>query len=106
MISSLQTSRFFTRSLNVTVTAIVTRYSCACAAVENPNTAFLYCVTLPRTTQLADFSSTTRRWLSRTKRSTIDLVMSCSSVYSVVPFSNTGIATDLRCVGSSAGLVV
>jgi hypothetical protein len=46
------------------------------------------------------------RWLSRTKRCDTAVVISCSSVYSVVPFSNTGIATDFRCDGSSAGLVV
>jgi len=33
-------------------------------------------------------------------------VISWSSVYSVVEFSNVGIATDFRCAGSSAGLVV
>lgn len=82
------------------------RYSCAVDASVKPNTEFLYCVTLPRTTQLADFSSTTLRWLSRTKRCATLVVISCSSVYSVVPFSNTGTATDFRCDGSSAGLVV
>lgn len=90
----------------MTCTPIVMRYSCARAASVNPNTAFLYCVTRPRTTQFADFSSTTLRWLSRTKRCDTEVVISCSSVYSVVPFSNTGIATDFRCDGSSAGLVV
>lgn len=85
---------------------MVTRYSCACEASVKPNTEFLYCVMRARTTQLADFSSTTLRWLSRTKRWTTAWVSSWSSVYSVVPFSNVGTATDLRCDGSSAGLVV
>lgn len=106
MISSFQISRFFTRSLKTTWTAIVTRYSDDSAVLVKPNTEFLYCVIFARTTQSAAFSSTTLRWLSRTKRAITACVMSCSSVYSVVPFSNVGIETDLRWDGSSAGLAV
>src|SRR5689334_13507281 len=106
MLSSAHTSRFLTWSLNTTAMPIVTRYSCAVLFALKPNTAFRYCVMRPLITQSADRSSTTLRWLSATKRAITASVTCCSSVYSVVAFSKTGMATVFKCDGSSAVFVV
>src|SRR5204862_368005 len=55
--------------------------------------------------ELAARPSTIRRWLSWTKRWMTASVTSCSSVYSVVAFSNSGTASVLRWAGKKPVLV-